>query len=148
MLGESIVGWDFVVRWQEPRIPATPVPQSADGVRQPWPSWRRTKVNWDVSESWSGERSSNPRFAGQRCERGTDIFPGVAGVHRRLVMFGLNHTELLIFLGIALLLFGGSRIPNIARSLGKSITEFKKGMQGIEDEINNPSDDAPKKVDA
>ncbi len=63
-------------------------------------------------------------------------------------MFGLNHTELLIFLVIALLLFGGSRIPSIARSLGKSITEFKKGMQGIEDEINNPSDDTPKKVDA
>jgi len=63
-------------------------------------------------------------------------------------MFGLNHTELLIFLGIALLLFAGSRIPNIARSLGKSITEFKKGMQGIEDEINNPSEESPKKVDA
>jgi sec-independent protein translocase protein TatA len=69
-------------------------------------------------------------------------------VDRRLEMFGLNHTELLIFLVIALLLFGGSRIPSIARSLGKSITEFKKGMQGIEDEINNPSDDTPKKVDA
>lgn len=66
-------------------------------------------------------------------------------------MFGLNHTELLIFLGIALLLFGGSRIPSIARSLGKSITEFKNGMKGVEDEINAPSNassDSSKKLDS
>jgi len=61
-------------------------------------------------------------------------------------MFGINHTELLILLGIALLLFGGSRIPTLARSLGKSITEFKKGVQGLEDEVKSTSD-APKKVD-
>ncbi|MFN5299273.1 MAG: twin-arginine translocase TatA/TatE family subunit [Planctomycetaceae bacterium] len=61
-------------------------------------------------------------------------------------MFGVNHTELLILLGIALLLFGGSRIPSLARSLGKSITEFKKGVQGIEEEVKN-STDAPKKAD-
>jgi len=39
-------------------------------------------------------------------------------------MFGIGQTELLIFLVIVLVLFGGSRIPSIARSLGKSITEF------------------------
>ena len=61
-------------------------------------------------------------------------------------MFGVNHTELLTLLGIALLLFGGSRIPSLARSLGKSITEFKKGVQGIEEEVKN-STDAPKKAD-
>ncbi|MFM8217592.1 MAG: twin-arginine translocase TatA/TatE family subunit [Planctomycetaceae bacterium] len=61
-------------------------------------------------------------------------------------MFGVNHTELLILLGIALLLFGGSRIPSLARSLGKSITEFKKGVQGIEEEVKN-SADAPNKAD-
>jgi sec-independent protein translocase protein TatA len=43
--------------------------------------------------------------------------------------------EWLIFLGIILLLFG-SRLPALARSLGQSITEFKKGMK----EIQNPSD--------
>ncbi|MFM8286474.1 MAG: twin-arginine translocase TatA/TatE family subunit [Planctomycetaceae bacterium] len=61
-------------------------------------------------------------------------------------MFGVNHTELLILLGIALLLFGGSRIPSLARSLGKSITEFKKGVQGIEEEVKT-STDAPNKAD-
>lgn len=59
-------------------------------------------------------------------------------------MFGINHTELLILLGIALLLFGGSRIPSLARSLGKSITEFKKGVQGLEDEVKSPSDSSKK----
>jgi len=53
-------------------------------------------------------------------------------------MFGIGQTELLIFLVIVLVLFGGSRIPSIARSLGKSITEFKKGVAGIEDETPPP----------
>jgi len=53
-------------------------------------------------------------------------------------MFGIGQTELLIFMVIVLVLFGGSRIPTIARSLGKSITEFKKGVQGIEDEGSAP----------
>ncbi|MBI5759121.1 MAG: twin-arginine translocase TatA/TatE family subunit [Planctomycetales bacterium] len=54
-------------------------------------------------------------------------------------MFGLGHWELLIVLGIFMLLFGGARIPGIARSLGKSITEFKKGVKGIEDEGEDES---------
>jgi sec-independent protein translocase protein TatA len=39
--------------------------------------------------------------------------------------------EWLIFLAIVLLLFG-SRLPSLARSLGQSITEFKKGMKEIQ----------------
>ncbi|MBI3866520.1 MAG: twin-arginine translocase TatA/TatE family subunit [Planctomycetia bacterium] len=49
-------------------------------------------------------------------------------------MFGIGQTELLVFLIIVMVLFGGSRIPALARSLGKSITEFKKGVSGIEEE--------------
>ncbi len=49
-------------------------------------------------------------------------------------MFGINSWEVLLFALIVLVLFGGSRIPTLARSLGKSITEFKKGMSGIEEE--------------
>jgi len=52
-------------------------------------------------------------------------------------MFGIGHWEILVVLGIFLLLFG-TRIPAIARSLGMSITEFKKGAKGIEDEGNPP----------
>ena len=44
-------------------------------------------------------------------------------------------TELLIVAFIALLVFG-NRLPSVMRSLGKSVTEFKKGVSGIEDEID------------
>jgi sec-independent protein translocase protein TatA len=47
------------------------------------------------------------------------------------VMFGIGIWELLIVLGILLLLFG-ARLPSLARSMGKSITEFKKGMHDDE----------------
>lgn len=51
-------------------------------------------------------------------------------------MFGIGHSELLIIGIVALLLFG-SRLPQVARSLGKSLTEFKKGIQGVQDELND-----------
>jgi sec-independent protein translocase protein TatA len=63
-------------------------------------------------------------------------------------MFGINHTELMIFLIIVMVLFGGSRIPALARSLGKSITEFKKGVAGIEEEPKTEADKEKPKQDA
>ncbi|NUQ67347.1 MAG: twin-arginine translocase TatA/TatE family subunit [Phycisphaerales bacterium] len=53
-------------------------------------------------------------------------------------MFGFSHWELLIILGIALLLFG-RRLPEVGRSLGKGIIEFKKGLKGVEEELNQTS---------
>ena len=43
--------------------------------------------------------------------------------------------ELIVILCIILLLFGGKKLPEVARSLGKGIREFKKACQGIDDEI-------------
>lgn len=43
-------------------------------------------------------------------------------------MFGLGYQELLIILVIVLILFGASRLPELARSLGSSVKEFKKGV--------------------
>ena len=40
--------------------------------------------------------------------------------------FGLGPTELIIILGIALLLFGAKKLPEIGSSLGKAIKEFRK----------------------
>jgi sec-independent protein translocase protein TatA len=47
----------------------------------------------------------------------------------------LGPMELAILAGICLLFFG-NRLPSVMRSLGKSVVEFKKGVSGIEDEID------------
>jgi sec-independent protein translocase protein TatA len=58
-----------------------------------------------------------------------------------MLAVGMSIYGLLLFLGIVLLLFG-SRLPTLARSLGQSIVEFKKGMKELED---HSDDDATKK---
>jgi len=50
-------------------------------------------------------------------------------------MFGLGPTELIIVAVIGVLLFG-SRLPSVMRSLGKSVTEFQRGLRDIEDNID------------
>ena len=51
-------------------------------------------------------------------------------------MFGIGPMEMVIVGIIALLLFG-KRLPEVAKGFGKSIVEFKKGMQGIEEDIRD-----------
>ena len=56
-------------------------------------------------------------------------------------MFGMpGHLELLVIAGLALLLFG-HRLPGLMRSAGRSVVEFKKGVQGIEDDIESAGKD-------
>ena len=43
-------------------------------------------------------------------------------------MFGLGAQELLVILAIVLILFGAKRLPELARSLGSSLKEFKQGV--------------------
>jgi sec-independent protein translocase protein TatA len=50
----------------------------------------------------------------------------------------LGPQEMLILLVIGVLFFG-KRLPEVGRYLGKGIVEFKKGMAGIEDEIEGAS---------
>ncbi|MFH1336839.1 MAG: twin-arginine translocase TatA/TatE family subunit [Candidatus Zixiibacteriota bacterium] len=50
-------------------------------------------------------------------------------------MFGLGAQELLLILLIVILLFGAKKIPEIARGLGKSVSEFKKGARDLDEEI-------------
>jgi sec-independent protein translocase protein TatA len=47
----------------------------------------------------------------------------------------LGPVELALVAGVCLLFFG-NRLPSVMRSLGKSVTEFKKGVSGIEDDID------------
>ena len=54
-----------------------------------------------------------------------------------MALFGwISHWELLIVAGVILLLFGGARLPSLMRNMGRSVTEFKKGMSGLEEEID------------
>ena len=46
-------------------------------------------------------------------------------------MFRLGYQELLLILVIVLILFGAQRLPDLARSLGSSVKEFKKGVNEI-----------------
>jgi sec-independent protein translocase protein TatA len=63
-----------------------------------------------------------------------------------LAVMGLSGGELLIILAIILLLFGGSKLPSLARGLGQSMKEFKKASK--DDEPLVPAKDELKKPDA
>ncbi len=49
--------------------------------------------------------------------------------------------ELIVIFCIILLLFGGKRLPELARSLGKGIREFKRASQGLDDDPPNDKSD-------
>lgn len=57
-------------------------------------------------------------------------------------MFGrLGATELILILCIALVVFGPSKLPEIGRSLGQAIKEFKKGTADVTNSVNSVLDD-------
>lgn len=49
----------------------------------------------------------------------------------------IGFPELLVVLLIVLLLFGAKRLPEIARGIGKSLHEFKRGLKDIERDVND-----------
>jgi sec-independent protein translocase protein TatA len=53
--------------------------------------------------------------------------------------FGMPGPMEMIIIGVIVLLLFGNRLPSVMRSLGKGITEFKKGVQGIEEDIEEAS---------
>lgn len=62
-------------------------------------------------------------------------------------MMGFGATEALIVLGIVVLLFGGRKIPELGRAFGKSISNFKKGLNESEkEEVSSSIKDDSKTV--
>ena len=62
-------------------------------------------------------------------------------------MFGnLGAGEIILILLVILILFGAKKIPELARGIGKGMSEFKKGLKDVEDEIKT-SDSESKKID-
>ena len=63
-------------------------------------------------------------------------------------MFGIGTQEILIIALSILLLFGGRKIPELMRGMGKGIKSFKDGMKEVDDEVkdlNDKKEDADKK---
>ncbi|MCU0346068.1 MAG: twin-arginine translocase TatA/TatE family subunit [Saprospiraceae bacterium] len=52
-----------------------------------------------------------------------------------LFLGNLNMTELLVILGVVILLFGGKKIPELMRGIGKGIREFNNARSSVEEEL-------------
>lgn len=62
---------------------------------------------------------------------------------RNLLLFGnFGAGEIILIALLVLLLFGGKKIPELMKGIGKGVKSFKEGIKGVEDEINK---DEPKK---
>jgi sec-independent protein translocase protein TatA len=56
-------------------------------------------------------------------------------------MFGLGHTELIIILVVVLILFGGRKLPELARGLGQGMKEFKAASREAASEEEKKDDE-------
>ena len=66
--------------------------------------------------------------------------------HQLLFFGNLGAPEITIIALVILLLFGGKKIPELMRGLGKGVSQFKKGMKDIEDEINAEPEKKPEEI--
>lgn len=66
-------------------------------------------------------------------------------MNQLLFLGNLGTAEIIIIAIIVLLLFGGKKIPELMKGLGKGVRNFKDGVKGIEDDINlNDTDSSSK----
>lgn len=64
-------------------------------------------------------------------------------IYNTAVLFGMpGWGELILFAMVGLLIFG-KRLPEVGKSLGKSIVEFKKGLSGVEDSVQGHAPSNP-----
>lgn len=62
-------------------------------------------------------------------------------------MFGFGMGELVVIFLIVLILFGGSRLPQVAQSLGKTMREVRKFTHGLKEEVEEVKRDVQKSLD-
>lgn len=62
-----------------------------------------------------------------------------------LFLGNIGTPELIIIVLAILLLFGGKKIPELMKGLGKGVKSFKEGVKGIEDDINSDESSVTKK---
>ena len=62
-----------------------------------------------------------------------------------LAIFNLGTGEIILIVAVILLLFGGRKIPELMRGLGKGVKSFKQGMNEVEEEIKKPLEDLDSK---
>ncbi len=55
-----------------------------------------------------------------------------------LILFAFGMPEIILIALVVLLLFGGKKIPELMRGIGKGVNQFKKGMNEVENEITFP----------
>ena len=61
-----------------------------------------------------------------------------------LLLFTLGTGEIIVIVLVILLLFGGKKIPELMKGVGKGVKSFKQGLNEVEDEIKKASDDDTK----
>ncbi len=61
-----------------------------------------------------------------------------------LFLGSIGATEIIIIALIVVLLFGGKKIPELMKGIGKGVKSFKDGVKGVEDEINSSDNDKEK----
>ena len=61
-----------------------------------------------------------------------------------LLLFNLGTVEIIVIVLVILLLFGGKKIPELMKGVGKGVKSFKQGLNEVEDEIKKASDDDTK----
>ena len=66
-------------------------------------------------------------------------------MNEMLFIGNLGTGEIIIIALIVLLLFGGKRIPELMKGIGKGVKNFKDGVKGLEDDINLNDNDTDKK---
>ncbi len=70
-----------------------------------------------------------------------------SAAHGLLAFLNIGKLEIVLIVVAILLLFGGKKLPELARGLGKGLREFKKGITGAKEELekveNEDKDDEP-----